>query len=267
MPRKSIVVAAVYCLSSVGFGQNFEVASVKRLDPDSGAPGTNRMRGGPGTDDPERISFPSVTMRMLLWAAYGLDRPDQISGPGWLDSERYSVVANVPPGATKEQLKLMLQSLIAERFHAVLHHAAKEFSGYELVTAKRGPKLRASTEGTKAPRSRYGLTGTEKGLIRLTFNRASLSDLVGALSFPLAEAAGDRITPAIVVDKTGLTGKYDFILEFAGSMGPGGANASDSDGPGLFDALETQLGLRLDQTKVRQDVLVIDSITKIPVEN
>jgi uncharacterized protein (TIGR03435 family) len=220
MPRKSIVVSVVCCLSSVGFGQTFEAASVKRLDPESGAPGSNRMRGGPGTNDPERITFPSVTMTRLLWAAYGLDRLDQISGPGWLDSERYSVVANVPPGTTKEQLKLMLQSLIAERFHAVLHHATKEFSGYELIAVKRGPKLRASAETANAPPGRYVTAVTEKRLTRLTFNRSSLSDLVGALgSFPLAEAAGDRITPAIVVDKTGLTGKYDFILEFAGSMG------------------------------------------------
>lgn len=267
MLRNWIIIVVFCCVSSLSFGQNFEVASVKRLDPDSGAPGTNRMRGGPGTDDPERITFPSVTMERLLWAAYGLDRLDQISGPGWLDSQRYSVVANVPTGTTKEQLKLMLQNLIAERFHAVLHHVTKEISGYELATAKRGSKLRASAEGVNAPPNRYATTVTEKGLIRLTFNRASLSDLVGALSFPLAEAAGDRITPAIVVDKTGLTGKYDFILEFAGSMGPGGSNASDTNGPSLFDALEAQLGLRLEQTKLRQDALIIDSINKIPVEN
>lgn len=267
MPRRSIIIAVVCCVSSFSFGENFEVSSVKRLDPDSGAPGSNRMRGGPGTDDPGRITFASVTMRRLLSAAYAVDM-DRISGPGWLDSERYSVVANVPPGTTQEQLKLMLQNLVVERFHAVLHHATKEFSGYELAVAKRGPKLRASAEAANTPPARVPATVTEKGLIRLTFNRSSLSDLANLLgSFPLAELAGDRVTPATVVDNTGLTGKYDFTLEFAGSLGPGGANPPDADGPGLFDALETQLGLRLEQKKVRQDVLVIDSINKIPVED
>jgi uncharacterized protein (TIGR03435 family) len=267
MPRNSTIVAVVCCVSSFGFGQAFEVASVKRLDPDSGSPGSNRMRGGPGTDDPGRITFPSVTMRRLLSAAYGVDL-DRILGPGWLDSERYSVVANVPPGTTKEQFQLMLQTLIVERFHATLHHSSKEFSGYELVVAKRGPKLRASTEDANPPPARVPATVTDKGLIRLTFNRSSLSDLANMLgSFPLAELAGDRVTSAMVVDHTGLTGKYDFTLEFAGSLGPGGANPPDTNGPGLFDALETQLGLRLEEKKVGQDVLVIDSINKIPVEN
>jgi uncharacterized protein (TIGR03435 family) len=266
MPRSSIIIAVVCCVSSFGFGQNFEVSSVKRLDPDSGSPGSNRMRGGPGTDDPGRITFPSVTMRRLLSAAYGIDM-DRISGPGWLDSERYAVVANVPPGTTQEQLKLMLQSLIAERFHAVLHYATKQVSGYELVAAKRGPKLRPSVEDANPP-ARVPATVTGKGLIRLTFNRSSLSDLANMLgSFPLAELAGDRVTPALVVDNTGLTGKYDFTLEFAGSLGPGGANPSDANGPGLFDALETQLGLRLEEKKVRQDVFVIDFINTIPVED
>jgi uncharacterized protein (TIGR03435 family) len=226
-------------------------------------------------------------------AAYGVD-VDQISGPAWLDSERYSVVANVPPGTTKEQLKLMLQSLIVERFRAALHHGTKDFTGYELVVAKRGPKLRASAEGPvsplpqpanqqplplddngfpQAPPGRYAAIRTDSGSTRLGFNRYSMSDLARVLGLPLGTLTGNRVASAAVVDKTGLPGKYDFTLEFAGSMSPGGAfspatsDVSDASEPSLFAALETQLGLRLEEDKVPHDVLVIDSINKMPADN
>ncbi len=260
----------------------FEVAAVKRASPDSGEPGSNNMRGGPGTADPGRISFPSVTLTRLLMAAYGVDA-DQISGPGWLDSERYSVVANVLPGASREQLELMLQSLIAERFQAVVHHGTKVITGYVLVAAPRGPKLQASQEGIATlPRpqgfpqalpGRYAATRTDSGLTRLSFNRYSMSDLARMLGLPLGTVVGNRVASAVIADQTGLTGKYDFTLEFAGFLGPGGAfpppasDVADISGPSLFVALETQLGLRLQEKKVPHDVLVIDSINRIPVEN
>jgi uncharacterized protein (TIGR03435 family) len=105
------------------------------------------------------------------------------------------------------------------------------------------------------------------------FNTFSISDLVGVLGLPLGGLAGNRVAAAVVVDKTGLTGKYDFTLEFAGYMGPGGAfppaapDAPNTGGPSLFEALDTQLGLRLVEKKVQHDVLVIDSISKMPVQN
>ncbi len=86
---------------SATFGQTpapplrFEVASVKPVAASSGGPGANIMRGGPGTSDPERITFISVTLKRLLMAAYGVE-PDQVAGPGWLDSESYAIAAKVP---------------------------------------------------------------------------------------------------------------------------------------------------------------------------
>jgi uncharacterized protein (TIGR03435 family) len=173
------------------------------------------MRGGPGTADPGRITFTSVTLKRLLMATYGVE-VDQISGPGWLDSERYSVVANVQPGTTREQLKLMLQNLIVERFHVALHHETKEITGYELVAAKRGPKLRASAEAVnppppqpgngplpldkngfpQAPPGRYAAIRTESGVTRLSFNTFSMPDLAGVLGMPLGGLAGNRVAAA-----------------------------------------------------------------------
>ena len=124
------------------------------------------MRGGPGTDDPERITFISVTMKRLLMVAYRVDE-NQISGPGWLDSQRYAIAAKVPAGLTREQVLMMLQDLLAERFHLTIHHERKDFQAYELVVAKGGPKLKPAVEADSAaspatpPPGRYSAANPE----------------------------------------------------------------------------------------------------------
>src|SRR5579862_9137335 len=155
--RRTIVGAGYFVFAcSIALGQvspaqaKFEVAAVKSVDPNSGAPGSNVMRGGPGTDDPERITLVSVTMKRLLMVAYRVDE-NQISGPGWLDSQRYAIVAKVPAGSTREQLLVMLQNLLAERFHLALHHEMKDFPAYELVIAKGGLKLKEADPAASPP--------------------------------------------------------------------------------------------------------------------
>jgi uncharacterized protein (TIGR03435 family) len=279
--RRTIVGAGYFVFAwSLTFGQassaqpKFEVAAVKLVDPNSGAPGSNVMRGGPGTDDPERITFISVTMKRLLMAAYRVDE-NQISGPGWLDSQRYAIVAKVPAGSTREQLLVMLQNLLAERFHLTLHHEMRDFPAYELVIAKGGPKLKeadAAASPAQPPPGRYYAESPESGVARVTFNTVSISDLGNALGMPLGTMNGNILSAAHVVDKSGLTGKYSFTLEFAGNMGPGGAFAplttdAPDKAPVLFTALETQLGLKLNEKKTLLDVLVIDRVDKAPTAN
>ena len=92
----------------------------------------NQMRGGPGTDDLGQITYPRVPLLTLLTKAYGVGA-DQVSGPSWLTTEMYSVVAKIPPNTTKDDFNLMLQNLLAERFHLTLRHESKDFPGYELV--------------------------------------------------------------------------------------------------------------------------------------
>lgn len=283
------------CCAAFGQAQpTFEVASVQPVDPGSGAPGTNVMHGGPGTADPERITFTSVTMQRLLMTAYRVGA-EQISGPGWLDSARYAIVAKVPVGATRDQFQLMLQNLVSERFHLTLHHEARAFPAYELVIAKGGSKLKPSVAANLTPSpskpgnpiglsldkngfpqalpGRYATAGADNGVSRLTFNTFSISDLAGVLGMPLGTMVGKMLSAAHVVDNTGLTGKYDFTLEFAGNMGPGGAfppPASDlrpEIAPNLLTALQTQLGLKLNDKKTSLDVLVIDHIDKVPTAN
>ncbi len=252
----------------------FEVASVKHLAADSGQPGSNLIRGGPGTEDPGRIFFASATLKRLLMAAYGVE-VDQIAGPGWLDSERYAVDAKLPPGTSREQLRQMLQALIMERFHAALHHETRVTTGYELTVSRHGAKLTPADPNAppQPPPGRYTTVRTETGTTRLTFHAFSIANLAAVLGMPLGGLAGNRVASAPVADHTGLTGKCDFTLEFAGYMGPGGAFPSSgpdspaTTGPNLFDALETQLGLRLAEKKVPRDVIVVDAIEKTPAAN
>lgn len=213
----------------------FEVASVRPSSPaPKGTPRTNPFaRGGPGTNDPEHLTYERVLFQKLLMDAYGVER-DQIKGPDWATSDAVSggavfdISAKVPPGATKEQVAVMLQNLLKERFRLSLHHETVESSGLALVVAKGGPKFKESggtvgeSERNATPSGRVNLQ-TQKdgfpelfpgrnmggtfngGTVRIRFRDYPLSDLLQQFSFALATH---------MIDKTGLRGKYDFTLEF-----------------------------------------------------
>jgi len=254
----------------------FEVASVK---PVASRAVRSSVRGGPGSDDPGQISFASVTLMNVLLRAYAV-KIYQVSGPDWLTSERYDVAAKIPPGTTKEQFNLMLQSLMAERFHLVLHHATKEFQGYELVTGKNGSKLKASeSSGPDAPEptappktdadgfpqlDRPGLVMMErlKGRAVVSFLTARsqpISALVEMLS---------REFRLPILDRTALAGRFDFKLEFA-PQAPGAveSDATGESGPNLLTAVQEQLGLKLEPRKIPLDVLIVNRADRVPTEN
>jgi uncharacterized protein (TIGR03435 family) len=224
----------------------------------------------------------------------------QISGPAWLDMERYDIAASIPSGATKKQFNLMLQNLLAERFHLALHHESKEVQGYELVPGKRGPKLKESAEvdsSVPAPAAppqfgpgtppkmdangfpqldRPGMVmmmtmGPKGSIARLTAKAVPVFALIQNLTGQLKEP---------VMDRTGLTGKYDFTLEFAPEglppaltsafsppEGPGPLDATDESGPNILTAVQEQLGLKLEPKKTPIDMLIIDRADKVPTEN
>src|ERR1017187_3110902 len=136
----------------VSFGQAaegklaFEVASVKPAAPPTGlAVMLFQMRGGPGTADPGQISYTNVPMRALLLRAYGL-KPPQLSGPNWLENTKYDIVAKIPAGATREQVNVMVQNLLVERFGLAAHHETRDLPGYEMAVSRNGPKIKESPE-------------------------------------------------------------------------------------------------------------------------
>jgi uncharacterized protein (TIGR03435 family) len=276
----------------------FEVASVRPAGsrpPYTPIQAAGEITGGPGTGDPTRMIFTWVLPRRLLMAALALPL-DQISGSGWVmgPDARFDISANVPPGATKEQANEMLLNLLKKRFHLTYHSEKKDFDAYALVVAKGGPKLKDAspadgplpeaqpgTFATAGPLDRQGFPQlpagrsdfrgtTENGVTREAFRMVTLQQLSNMLQFMLK---GSRI-----VDKTGLTGAYDFHLEFSnaglpGPMGRGLAAPSPGEAgqpaaaPDLFTALEKQLGLKLEKSKTQLDVIVIDHMDKTPTEN
>jgi uncharacterized protein (TIGR03435 family) len=103
--------------------------------------------------DPGRVTYAFCTIRDLIAEAYGIKRSQVSGGPNWLDSERFDIVAKVAEGSTKEQIKIMLQNLLAERFKLTLHPEVKELPIYALVVSSKGPKLKDSTIADTQPPS------------------------------------------------------------------------------------------------------------------
>ncbi len=216
----------------------FEVASIKPAAPMPAGRMMVGMQGGPGTPSPAQMTFTNVSIADIMQQAYEV-KGYQISGPAWLQSTRFDISAKVPAGATKEQSKIMLQHLLAERFKLVLHHSTKEESMYALLVAKGGPKLTESAkddpaglpvadgpgrsmDGAKMDAPKIGKDGMPElppaakgrmmvamvpgGRMRMMANGTTIPKFLDVLANQL-----DRP----VTDMTGLTGTYDITLDFA----------------------------------------------------
>jgi len=234
--------------------QSIEEPPVKRGDPG----GTLVLSAkAPG----EEFIATNFTVKRLIQQAFDL-RDDQISGgPNWLDSENYNVKVNVAEagairsGAGADALQRMtLQSLLVGRFGLAFHRASRTEPMYQLVVADGGSKLKATTIPEGLPR----VLRQEPG--RLTGWAASMPRLASRLSQQLGRP---------VIDKTGLTGEYDFTFDYAPYPvnrridEPRVANASL---PSIFRALQERLGLKLQSTETTVEILVIDRVER-PSEN
>jgi uncharacterized protein (TIGR03435 family) len=220
----------------------FEVASIK---PFQGLAANVYMH----TSGP-RVTISEYGLPGLLMTAYQVE-PWQISGgPVWMESDRFNIVANAPgeSAPTPEQVRQMLQTLLADRFQLKVHREKKEGPVYVLVVDKKGPKLKPST----AADSTFSAGGGARA-VRLTFQKRTMEYL--ALQLSNSGGLGRE-----VLDKTGLTGTYDFNLHWA--PGTDGAPPPDSNEPGLFTALQEQLGLKLEPQKAPVEMLIIDRAEK-----
>jgi uncharacterized protein (TIGR03435 family) len=252
--------------------QTFEVASVKPAAPYKGGPLHIAESGGPGTDDPGRLIFSNYTMKGLLVSAFDM-QPYQISGPVWLNEDMFDVSAKVPAGTTKEQMRVMLQNLLAERFRMTFHREQQDMPAYELTVGKGGPKMKVSDSAPNSPKPVQG-SKSSPGVSKVTCNRCTVARFIEVLNAP----GGKQI-----FDSTGLIGNYDFTLVFEpvygkcsgcvvgggdGAMPPAPApNPTGETPPILTIAVQQQLGLKLIQKKTPVDVVVIDHIEKTPAEN
>ena len=245
-PIVGTVLAAVLCRGSAraqtaDSQPAFEVASVK---PNAEGRGREQVQSSPTS-----LTIRNASLTFYIHWAYDV-RFDQITRPAWLNTERYDIVAKTAGPSTESQLRLMLQSLLAERFQLALHRETKPLSVYEMVAAKSGPKLTESksgdTGGTSTNRASYELRHTS-----LPEFAVRLAEL-GAVDLP-------------VVDRTGIQGSFDISLKFPDGWRP--SPQPDPNGVSIFTILEEQLGLKLELRKSATEILVVDHAEKVPVGN
>jgi uncharacterized protein (TIGR03435 family) len=226
----------------------FDVATIRPADPDAKAGRYIVMQGT------HRFVEKYYTLKLLIAAAYDLNPKTISGGPGWIESDHYDILA-VTPGdvrPTHDEQMSMLRNLLTERFKLTFHREQKTFSIYELELAKSGPKLKASTAPPDDPAALISTVYPQR--IVLPARNATMGDFVSLLQRALLDRP--------VVDKTGLSGRYDFDLEWAPDETQFGGDvpvaSADAPSPPFFSGIQEQLGLRLEATRGPVDALVVD---------
>jgi len=223
--------------------QAFEVASIKPGDNLSGVGGGCHGIDSKRTPVPlGRCVITNGRLSHMIGIAWNVSTTNLKSEPDWIarSSDRFNLDAKVadPKAATEQQLLQMLQALLVERFKLKYHREELRVSGYALMAGENGPKLKEST----ADRKKFsGLPAGGKP-VAMSMQKVSMASLADMLS---------DYGPGFTVDKTGLTGEYDFTL-----------NWDDSAGPSLISALKEQLGLKLVAQTVTKSLFVVDSAEK-----
>jgi uncharacterized protein (TIGR03435 family) len=246
-------ISALAFLAGILHAQTLDVASVKPSAKPVGKDYNNRIAIGPST-----FSARNVTLKRLIVEAFGVEPPQVFGGPKWLDESEYDVEAKADRPASGEQLRRMLQPLLASRFHLVIHRETRELKVYELVVDKDGPKIQPvkEGEGTPAPLGSRHFHGELQEL-------ANLISVQLTIPAPMDDPTRPSIAsgaPVPVFNKTGLSGTYDFDLDMKIEPGVPSFNRWQS-------VLTEQLGLKLEARKAPVEGIVVDSADRVPVAN
>jgi uncharacterized protein (TIGR03435 family) len=230
----------------------FEVATIKPVEPDAKAGRYIIMQGN------NRFVAKHYTVKLLIAAAYDLNPKTVSGGPAWMDSDPYDITALTRGDSmpSREDQMAMLRGLLADRFKLTFHRELKEYSIYLLEAAKGGERLKASVSAEDDPPALISTVFPDH--IMLPARNATMAEFTSLLQ----RAVLDRP----VVDKTGLTGRYDFDLtwapdetQFGGEVPVAGADAPAAP---FFTAIEQQLGLRLEATRGPVNALVVDGVER-----
>ena len=234
--------------------QKFEAASVRLEDPHdphSSLEYTNspQFRVVQTVFPSNRLTMRHTGLKSLICESFGVKCSNVLGAPDWLDRQHYDLDAKVEGDArlTQEQMRPLLRNLLEERFHLEAHHEQKIVPGYALVVAKGGSKLKANTG---AP-----FFGMNVGF-EFKYQNASVDSIASAVEYELKQP---------VVDKTGLTGKYDFDLIFTRDDHP--TDTPHPDYGSIFTAIAAQLGLKLVPENIPVDYLIIDHVERVPTDN
>jgi uncharacterized protein (TIGR03435 family) len=242
----SIVAAALLAASLQSQTATFDAASIKP------SKGTGERRSM--TSDAGRITYTNVTLRDCLMSAYDV-KDYQVSGPDWIATDRYDLVATAGGATSDDSMKLMLQNLLLDRFQLSVRREKKELPVYAMVVGKNGPKLH---ETENPGRSTLGMNGG--GVV---FSSVTIQQLIDYISrFPSAEL--DRP----IMDETGLKGHYDATVNLFGTQEEMMAAVRKGDlGASIFTLLDEQLGLKLEPRKMTLEMVVVDKAERAPTEN
>lgn len=263
MHVSTLVLLACATIARAQSPDTFEVASIKLGDPLNPSTSFQFEPGG-------GIKIEGASLKNLVLFAYDL-REFQLTGAnGWMNSERYTILAKGVMGQgpadyrrmNDQQRKAMnalirkrMQALLAERFHLAVHKETKELPIYALVIAKGGIRMQPNLAPDGSPQ------GMSMGRAMFKGQRAAMDGLANGLS---------GLTGRPIHDETGLTGFYDFKMEWTPETAPPipgeEQRTADSTGPTLFTALQEQLGLKLESRKGPVEIVVIDRVER-PSEN
>jgi len=241
---------------------------------------TGPVRGG-------RYEIKYATMVDLIRTAYSFDADKILGGPSWLEMDRFDVIAKVPADTTPDTQKLMLQSLLADRFRLAVHKDSKPLPTYALVAGKK-PQLKEA-EGTEESGCKPASAGAGPDSMRIMVGAAVMGGAVGGSPQTLTLGPGGTIQYACrnmtmkafteglrsmmgaslgrnpILEETGLTGRYNFDVRW--SMLIFGPGMESGDRVTVFEAMEKQLGLKLEERQVPTPVMVVDSVNQKPSDN
>jgi uncharacterized protein (TIGR03435 family) len=230
----------------------FDVASIKSSKLSGEGRNRESVTANPGT-----LTMRNVTLKSALQWSYSM-KEYQVSGPAWIGDERYDISAKAADAAPEQQLRAMLQNLLADRFKVVLHHEKKDLPFYALLVAKSGSKLvRGNPDGASV------LEPKGTGLSAKDTSLSEAADLMTQIA--------TRLNLPPIIDKTGLKGRYNFTIDasdFLQSVRAGNVEPDpNSIVTGVIEILKEQLGLTAELRKGPTDVVIVDRAEKLPTEN
>jgi uncharacterized protein (TIGR03435 family) len=261
MLRATAAISFLAFFSGSAFGQSaetapkFDIADV-HVSPKSTVAYMSGgvLRGG-------RYEIRRATMLDLIRTAYGVDDNSKIQGgPSWLELDRFDVIAKAPPSTTQETAKLMLQALLADRFQLKIHTDSRPMAALVLSLGKGKPKLKETEGQGYGCRNPPNEAPPQPGVIpKITLQCRNLT--MDAFAPTLRAIAGGN---KVVVDKTGLEGAWDFDITLTP---PGMLRLAGADAISVFDIVDKQLGLKLEEQKIPLPVIVVDSADEKPTDN
>jgi uncharacterized protein (TIGR03435 family) len=195
-------------------------------------------------------------LKLLIAAAWQVKEYAIIGGPAWLESDHRDEVANAPQQSSPREIQLMLRALLTERFRLTVHESEKMMRAYALVLDRSAPKLKEPTTENSDP---VGCTGgRDQGLAVRKCHNVSMTSFAEALP-----QMSPHYIDAPVINLTGLNGRYDFTLSWTPQQLQPKSGDPSAQGPTIFDAVESQLGLKLETRRLPVKTIVIDSIDRL----